>query len=130
MRPGEVVRDLAGRAEPGDGDLLVGVTEQFESDDPERGFAESQTVYRSADRGATWEGPFRVPNPSALTVNGEKWRLNEGDFAEMDDGRILLYMREDGERLSAWKSISPWSGGQRQSSSLWMISSGVLMFST
>lgn len=88
------------------GGLLVGVTEQFEGDDPGRGFSEAQTVYRSPDGGATWEGPARVPNPAALTVNGEKWRLNEGDFAEMDDGRIVLYMREDGERLSAWKSLS------------------------
>ena len=99
------------------GVLLIGVTEQFESDDPGRGFAEVQTVYRSADRGAAWEGPFRVPNPSALTVNGEKWRLNEGDFAEMDDGRIVLYMREDGERLSAWKSISA-DGGRTWSEPL------------
>ena len=92
------------------GDLLVGVTEQFEGDDPGRGFSESQTVYRSTDRGATWESPATVPNPSALTVNGEKWRLNEGDFAEMDDGRIVLYMREEGERLSGWKSLSEDSG--------------------
>ena len=100
------------------GDLLVGVTEQFNGDDPGRGFSEAQTVYRSSDRGKSWEGPVTVPNPPALTVNGEKWRLNEGDFAEMDDGSIVLYMREDGERLSAWKSLSEddgrtWSEPQR-----------------
>ena len=100
------------------GDLLIGVTEQFHGDDPGRGFSESQTVYRSSDQGKSWDGPVTVPNPSALTVNGEKWRLNEGDFAEMDDGRIVLYMREDGERLSAWKSLSEdggrtWSEAQR-----------------
>ena len=100
------------------GDLLVGVTEQFEGDDPGRGFSESQTVYRSKDSGATWEGPATVPNLSVPTVNGEKWRLNEGDFAEMDDGRIVIYMREEGERLSGWKSLSEdggrsWSEPQR-----------------
>ena len=94
------------------GDLLVGVTEQFEGDDPGCGISESQTVYRSSDRGATWGGPATVPNPSAATVNGEKWRLNEGDFAQMDDGSIVLYMREDGEGLSGWKSLSV-DGGQQ-----------------
>ncbi len=99
------------------GDLLIGVTEQFEGDDPGRGFSEAQTVYRSGDGGATWEGPARVPNPPGLTVSGEKWRLNEGDFAEMDDGRVVLYMREDGERLSAWKSLSE-DGGRTWSEPL------------
>ena len=47
-----------------------------------------------------------MPNPSAATVNGEKWRLNEGDFAQMDDGGIVIYMREDGEGLTGWKSLS------------------------
>ena len=105
------IKELAG------GDLLIGVTEQFEGDDPGRGFSEAQTVYRSADRGATWEGPARVPNPPGPTVSGEKWRLNEGDFAEMDDGRVVLYMREDGERLSAWKSLSE-DGGRTWSEPL------------
>ena len=94
------IKELAGD------DLLIGVTEQFEGDDPGRGFSEAQTVYRSGDGGATWEGPARMPNPPGPTVSSEKWRLNEGDFAEMDDGRVVLYMREDGERLSAWKSLS------------------------
>ena len=97
-------------AELSSGDLLVGVTEQFEGNDPGRGFSESQTIYRSTDGGATWEGPTVIPNPSAPTANGEKWRLNEGDFAEMDDGRVVVYMREDGERLSGWKSLSSDAG--------------------
>lgn len=100
------------------GDLLIGVTQQHRGNDPGRGFSETQTVYRSTNGGTTWEGPAKVPNPAGHTVNGEKWRLNEGDFAQMDDGRIVLYMREDGERLSAWKSLSDdggrtWSVPQR-----------------
>lgn len=44
------------------GDLLLGVTEQFRGNDPGRGFSEAQTVYRSSDQGKSWEGPVTVPN--------------------------------------------------------------------
>jgi len=90
------------------GDLLVGVErtripEDLPKDLPwEQRFAKAtveQMVYRSQDKGHTWEGPFVVPSPAGL-------QLNEGDFAELDDGTILVYMREDKERLSGWKSIS------------------------
>ena len=86
------------------GDLLVGVTRMRAPKDMEWKEAlayatEEQTVYRSSDMGKSWSGPFVVPGPVDL-------RLNEGDFAELDDGTIVLYMREDQEGLSGWKSLS------------------------
>ncbi|MDP6779012.1 MAG: sialidase family protein [Candidatus Latescibacteria bacterium] len=88
------------------GDLIVGVTEQDKGANGVRDYSETQTVYVSSDRGRSWEGPFMVPSPESPAVNGQPWRLNEGDFAELDDGTLVVYMREDGERLSGWKSIS------------------------
>jgi sialidase-1 len=88
------------------GDLIIGVTELHEGEGGLSGHAEVQTVYLSSDSGRTWEGPFTVPDPASPTGTGLHWRLNEGDFAELDDGHLLLYMREDGERLSGWKSLS------------------------
>ena len=87
------------------GDLIIGVTEQRAGEEAS-GDIETQTTYLSSDRGKTWEGPFKVPDPGVPTITGQHWRLNEGDFAELDDGTLVLYMREDGERLSGWKSIS------------------------
>jgi sialidase-1 len=81
------------------GDLLIGVTRQRSADGSLSGLKEEQTVYRSGDTGRTWEGPSVVPGPPHL-------RLNEGDFAELDDGTVVCYMREDGERLTGWKSTS------------------------
>ena len=90
------------------GDLLVGVQRgRMPKDIPKdlpwaQRFANAtieQTVYRSQDKGHLWEGPFVVPCPPGL-------QLNEGDFAELDDGTIVVYMREDKEGLSGWKSIS------------------------
>lgn len=87
------------------GDLIVGVTEHHHGVDG-RSLIETQTTYLSSDRGQTWEGPFKIPDPGVPTVTGQHWRLNEGDFAELDDGALVLYMREDGEQLSGWKSLS------------------------
>lgn len=81
------------------GDLLIGVTRQRSTDGKLSGMTEEQAVYRSGDGGRTWEGPAVVPGPPHL-------KLNEGDFAELDDGTVVCYMREDGERLSGWKSTS------------------------
>ncbi len=81
------------------GDLLVGVTRQRSTDGRLSGLKEEQTIYRSGDGGQTWEGPSVVPASPYL-------RLNEGDFAELDDGTVVCYMREDGERFTGWKSTS------------------------
>ena len=101
-----------------DGALLVGLTEQRPGPRPEDPYVERQTVFRSQDGGRRWEGPYTVPNPLAPTVTGMPWRLNEGDFVELDDGAVVLYMREDGERLSAFRSLSrdggrTWTPAQR-----------------
>ena len=65
------------------GDLIVGLTEQWPGQRGTEDFVEVQTCYLSADRGQTWEGPFKVPNPEESSCTGGPWRLNEGDFAEM-----------------------------------------------
>ena len=88
------------------GALLLGVTRLRTNDEQLSGLEEQQTVYRSIDGGASWEGPFTVPLLDTPPVTGKCWRFSEGDFAELDDGSILVYMREDGEGLSGWKSIS------------------------
>ena len=81
------------------GDLLVGVTRQRSADGKLSGLKEEQTVYRFGDGGRTWEEPSVIPAPLHL-------RLNEGDFAELDDGTVVCYMREDGEGFTGWKSTS------------------------
>ena len=88
------------------GELLLGVTELRTSDGQLSGLEEQQTVYRSSDRGETWEGPYYVPLLDSPPAGGGTWRFSEGDFAELDDGAVLVYMREDGEGLSGWKSLS------------------------
>jgi sialidase-1 len=88
------------------GDLIVGVTEQWPGEQGTEDFIETQTVYVSQDGGHKWEGPFKVPDPAESTRTDTPWRLNEGDFVELDDGIVVIYLREDGERLSGWKSIS------------------------
>ena len=90
-----------------DGSLLLGVTRLRTTDGKLSGLQEEQTVYRSVDKGVQWEGPFVVPTPAEPPSGGRgTWRFNEGDFAELDDGDVVVYMREDGEALSGWKSIS------------------------
>ena len=101
-----------------DGRLIVGVTEQWPGAKGEEDFVEEQTAYMSADKGKTWDGPFRIPNPEGSPINGGPWRLNEGDFVELDDGALVCYIREDGERICGWKSLSrdgglSWSVPQR-----------------
>ena len=86
------------------GDLLLGVTRGRMPAGMSwaEGFqvaTQEQTVYLSSDGGGSWQGPYVVPAEPSL-------QLNEGDFAELDDGTIVCYMREDMERLSAWKSTS------------------------
>jgi hypothetical protein len=80
-------------------DLLLGLTRQRSPSGSLAGLTEEQVVYRSSDQGRTWEGPHLVPGRAGL-------RLNEGDFAELDDGTVVCYMREDGEGLTGWKSLS------------------------
>ena len=81
------------------GDLLLGLTRQRSATGKLSSLTEEQTIYRSSDHGHTWQGPYAVPGQEGL-------RLNEGDFAELDDGTVVCYMREDGERLTGWKSLS------------------------
>ena len=89
-----------------DGRLIVGVTEQWPGTRGEEDFVEEQTAYVSDDKGKTWGGPFKIPNPAEPAMNGAPWRLNEGDFVELDDGTLVCYIREDGERICGWKSLS------------------------
>ena len=89
-----------------DGDLLLGVTRIHFPTGKRADMREQQLVYRSRDLGATWEGPAAVPDPATPSANGLPWRLNEGDFVELDDGTVVCYMREDAETLSGWKSLS------------------------
>ena len=87
------------------GNLIVGLTEHGIGGDGES-LTEAQITFVSRDRGKTWESPFTVPNPPSPLATGKYWRLNEGDFAELDEGTLVLYLREDGEQLSGWKSLS------------------------
>ena len=99
------------------GRLLIGVSEQWPGPQPEDPYIERQTVYLSDNGGDTWKGPYPIPDPPAPTVTGVPWRLNEGDFVELDDGTLICYMREDGERLSAFKSFSS-DGGRSWSAAI------------
>lgn len=92
------------------GDLLLGLTKLTYPDGTLANRREEQQVFRSSDLGKTWQGPFVVPQHPQIWLN-----LNEGDFAEMDDGAVVLYMREDKEGLSGWKSLSK-DGGRTWSS--------------
>ncbi|MFN0166975.1 MAG: sialidase family protein [Bryobacteraceae bacterium] len=83
------------------GDLLMGLTRLVAPDGTIANRREEQLVYRSGDGGRKWEGPFAVPQHPTIALN-----LNEGDFAEMDDGTVVLYMREDKEGFTGWKSLS------------------------
>ncbi|NLG28364.1 MAG: exo-alpha-sialidase [Chloroflexi bacterium] len=81
------------------GDLLLGLTREAYCSGSAGPIDEEQLIYRSRDLGRTWEGPAAVPGFRRL-------ELNEGDFAELDDGTLVCYMREDRERLTGWKSLS------------------------
>ncbi|MFN0169486.1 MAG: sialidase family protein [Bryobacteraceae bacterium] len=83
------------------GDLLLGLTRLVAPDGTIANRREEQIVYRSADGGRKWEGPSVVPQHPTIALN-----LNEGDFAQMDDGTVVLYMREDKEGFTGWKSLS------------------------
>ncbi|MBM3801082.1 MAG: exo-alpha-sialidase [Acidimicrobiia bacterium] len=83
------------------GDLLMGLTRLVAPDGTLANRREEQLVYRSRDVGRTWEGPAVVPQSAGIELN-----LNEGDFAEMDDGTVVIYMREDKEGFTGWKSFS------------------------
>ncbi len=83
------------------GDLLLGLTRLVTPDGTIANRREEQLVYRSTDGGVKWEGPSAVPQHPTIALN-----LNEGDFAEMDDGTVVLYMREDKEGFTGWKSLS------------------------
>jgi hypothetical protein len=72
------------------GDLLVGVCNRHLG---------GQLVHRSQDGGRTWNRHSAIPFDGDLD-------LNEGDFVELDDGTIVLYMREDAEGFTGWRSYS------------------------
>jgi sialidase-1 len=83
------------------GDLLMGLTRLVAPDGTIANRREEQIVYRSSNRGRSWQGPSVVPPDPTIELN-----LNEGDFAQMDDGTVVLYMREDKEGFTGWKSQS------------------------
>ena len=83
------------------GDLLMGLTRLVAPDGTLANRREEQLVYRSTDGGTTWEGPAAVPQHPTIALD-----LNDGDVAEMDDGTVVLYMREDREGFTGWKSLS------------------------
>ena len=81
-----------GQQELGNGDLLVGTTTWLQG-------RQMQTVWRSTNAGQTWTGP--VP----IEYDGD-YQFSEGDFVELDDGTIVLYLREDREGFTGWRSYS------------------------
>ena len=83
------------------GDLVMGLTKLTAPDGTFANHREEQLVYRSKDLGRSWEGPAVIP-----PYPGIQLYLNEGDFAEMDNGVLVIYMREDKEKLTGWKSVS------------------------
>ena len=56
-------------------------------------------AFTSTDDGHTWSDAKLVATRADL-------RLNEGTYVELDDGTLVCYMREDEERLCAWKALS------------------------
>ena len=68
-------------------------------------------AFLSFDDGQTWEAPSPVASSDALWVN-------EGTFAELDDGSLICFMREDRERICGYKALSKdggrtWEGPYR-----------------
>ncbi len=85
------------------GNLIIGTTrvrspQNMPWKEALRYVTEEQLTYISKDKGKTWEGPFVVPSPKEL-------RLDEGDYVELDDGTLVVYMRED-KSYTGWKSTS------------------------
>ena len=74
------------------GNLLVGTT-LFEAG------REFQAVWRSEDGGKTWTGPVAIEHDDG-------YGYSEGDFVELDDGTIVIYLREDKEGFTGWRSYS------------------------
>ncbi len=56
-------------------------------------------TFLSFDDGQTWEASAPVASTDEL------W-LNEGTFAELDDGSLICFMREDRERICGYKALS------------------------
>ena len=72
------------------GNLLLGVSNRYKG---------GQLIHHSEDGGVTWSEAVSVPFDGDLD-------LNEGDFVELDNGVIVLYMREDNEGFTGWRSYS------------------------
>ena len=71
----------------------------------------SVDAFHSFDDGQTWEAAGPVASTDAL------W-LNEGTFAELDDGSLICFMREDRQRVCGYKAFSKdggktWEGPYR-----------------
>lgn len=79
----------------------MGLTRLVASDETLENCRQEQLVYRFTDLGRTWEGPSVIPRHPQVEVD-----LNEGDFAQMDDGSVVICMREDREGFTGWKSLS------------------------
>lgn len=83
----------------GDGTILIGA-DAFDAEQK----IWSHDAYISKDGGKTFRGPITVASSSHL------W-LNEGSFVELADGTIVCYIREDKERIRAYKALSK-DGGE------------------
>ena len=71
----------------------------------------SVNAFLSYDDGQTWEAASPVASSDALWVN-------EGTFAELDDGSLICFMREDRQRVCGYKALSKdggktWEGPYR-----------------
>lgn len=84
-------------------DILVGVTAIVDGD-------QRVLVYRSEDKGLTWSEPALVPGDAGLC-------LSEGDFVELDDGTIVIYLREDSIGFTGYRSYSK-DGGRSWSNAV------------
>ncbi len=78
---------------------------------PVEGEAWTVDAFLSFDDGQTWGPATPVASTDAL------W-LNEGTFAELDDGSLICFMREDRERVCGYKALSKdggrsWEGPYR-----------------
>ncbi len=60
---------------------------------------EVMTAHLSADEGKTWTGPFTVAQKSGYS-------FCEGDFVELDSGRIVCYLRTEKHAPNSYKTFS------------------------